>query len=173
MRDTRHSQNGTSQKARSKAHGYLLASAVVFAGCGSMTAPIDDTDNDRVRPTTRVFAVTVGVVELDESLCRIEVIAGTRGGDDGAYAEWRDLRARAFDPNTGDYIGNARTQQLYPNVFDADRLYRGDEERGVIDLERFRRDEGQRVMVELEFYYTAWEKGEYQDRVATVNHDCL
>ncbi len=173
MRDTRHSQNGTGQTARSKLHGYLLASAVVLAGCGSMTSPVENPSNDTPRAAAASFKVSLSVTELDESVCRIEVIASTRGGANGAYAEWRDLKASAYDPNTGEYIGISRTQQLHPDVFDGNRLYPGDEQRGTVDLERFRRDEGQQVMVELEFYYSAVENGEYQERMATITHDCL
>ena len=173
MRDAGHSSFDTGKTARSNLHGYLLASAVVLAGCGSMTEPVEDGANDTPRTAAASFKVALSVTELDESVCRIEVIAATRGGGNGAYAEWRDLKASAYDPNTGEFIGNSRTQQLHPDVFDANRLYAGEEQRGMIDLERFRRDEGEQVMVELEFYYAAVENGEYQERMANITHDCL
>lgn len=173
MRDTRHSQNGTGQTARSKLHGYLLASAVVLAGCGSMTAPIDDQPEDTRPVVAASFKVSLSVTEMDESVCRIKVTATTRGGDEAAYGLWQELKARAYDANTGDFIGNARTQQLHPEVFDADRINAGQTQWGTLNLELFRRQPGDQVVVELEFYYSAVENGGYQDRMAKTTHSCL
>jgi hypothetical protein len=173
MRDTRHSQNGTCQTARSKLHGYLLASAVVLAGCGSTTAPIDDRSNGTPHAAAASFKVSLSLTELDESVCRIEVTATTWGGETGAYGLWQELKARAYDAHTGEFIGNARTQQLHPDVFDEDRINAGQTEWGTLDLELFRREAGDQVIVELEFYYSAVENGEYQDRMAKTSHSCL
>ncbi len=173
MRDTRHSQNGTRQTARSRLHGYLLASAVVLAGCSSTTAPIDDRANDAPRATAASFKVSLSLMELDESVCRIEVTAATRGGENGSYGLWQELKGRAYDANTGEFIGNARTQQLHPDVFDEDRINAGQTQWGTLDLEWFRREAGDPVIVELEFYYSAVENGEYQDRMIKTSHSCL
>jgi hypothetical protein len=172
MRDTRHSQNGAGQTARSKLHGYLLASAVVLAGCSSTTAPIDDQTNVTRPVAAASFKVSLSVTEMDESVCRIEVTATTRGGDDGAYGVWQQLRARAYDAKTGEFIGNARTQQLHPDVFDTDRINAGQTQWGMLNLELFRREAGDQVVVELEFYYSAVENGGYQDRMAKTTHSC-
>ncbi len=174
MRDTTHSQNSTDTGGRGKLRGYLLVSAVVLAGCSSTTAPpVDDWSSDTQPVASPSFKVSLSLTELDESVCQVEVTAVTRGGGNGAYGVWQELKGRAYDARTGEFIGISRTQQLHPAVFDADRINAGQTQWGTVDLERFRRNAGDPVMVELEFYYSAVENGEYQDRMVQTTHNCL
>lgn len=172
MRDAGHSQSDTGQAAHRKLYGLLLASAVVLLGCGSTTAPVPNPGNTTASPSAAPLEVSLSVTQMDESVCRIEVTAVTRGGEKGAYAVWQELEGRAYDAITGEFIG-IRTLQLYPGVFDADRINAGQTQWGTLDLELFRREAGDPVIVDLEFYYSAVENGEYLDRMVETTHSCL
>ncbi len=150
----------------------LLMTAVGLAGCGEN--PMGPQDVTRQNPTNNAapFSLEVFIQELDEELCQVRVTAATRGGQDGSYAEWGELEGSSYDHNTREYTGVSRTQQLYPDVFDAQRMERDETQWGELDLEFYRRDEGVAVMVKLEFHYWVMEDGRREERVAKYQHSC-
>lgn len=158
---------------RNTLRGCLLMTAVGLAGCGEN--PMGPQDVTRENPTNNAapFSLEVFIHELDEELCQVRVTAVTSGGQDGSYAEWGELEGSSYDGNTGEYTGVSRTQQLYPDVFDAQRMERGETQWGELDLELYRRDEGVAVMVKLEFHYWVIEDGRREERVAKYEHSCL
>jgi hypothetical protein len=151
----------------------LLMTAVGLAGCGEN--PMGPQDVTRQNPTDNAapFSLKVLIHELDEELCQVRVTAVTRGGQDGSYAEWGELEGSSYDGNTGEYIGVSRTQQLYPDVFDAQRMETDETQWGELDLELYRRNEGTAVLVKLEFHYWVLEDGRREERVAKYEHSCL
>ncbi|MCZ6476889.1 MAG: hypothetical protein O6851_00985 [Gemmatimonadetes bacterium] len=163
MRDSRFNDNDSrgreNHSRRNTLRSCLLMTAVGLAGCGEN--PMAPQDVTREKPTNNAapFSLEVFIQELDEELCQVRVTAVTSGGQDGSYAEWGELEGSSYDHNTRGYTGVSRTQQLYPDVFDAQRMERGETQWGELDLELYRRAEGIAVMVKLEFHYWVMEDG--------------
>jgi hypothetical protein len=99
--------------------------------------------------------------------------AAAKGGENGSYAEWGDMEVRSYDANTGMLIAMSQTQQIYPDVFDERLIGSGETQWGEVDFERFRRDAGMEVLVELYLTYkVVGADGQDQEFVAQYTHSC-
>lgn len=162
------------RKARNALHGCFLMSAVTLAGCGaSVTGPSGQSELTRANPTPSPLRVRLSVEQLDDKVCQVRLTAAAMGGQTGSYAEWGDMEVRSYDANTGELISMPRTQQIYPDVFDDRLIGSGETQWGELDFERFRRDEGMEVLVELDLTYkVVGADGQDQEFVAQYTHSC-
>lgn len=155
-----------------------LMTAVAVAGCSgggsdSLTSPAPPPP-----APTSAFSLRLSVNDLDrldDQNCNIRVIAEASGGQIGAFAEWGELEGRSFDVQTGEFIGVSRVRQLSPEIFASDRIQTGEDQQGTVDLELFRREEGEPVLVELDFHYVVrgdGVSGSEDERVVNLSHKC-
>lgn len=155
---------------------WLAALSFTFTaacGDGSVAGPTEPLDRTtRARP----FTVQLDVNDLDalSDRCQVRVIADARGGSAGAFAEWDHLTGSSLDPDTGELIGVPRTQELFPDVFSHERIEAGESQQGVVDLELYRRQPDEQVVVRLQFRYRVADDGtgNRQERTTELFHTC-
>jgi len=181
MKDSRDSGNGRKggagyTRTRNALHGCFLMTAVTLAGCGaSVTGPGERPERPQDNPTASPLRVRLSVEQLDDKICQVRLTAAAKGGENGSYAEWGDMRVRSYDANTGNLIAMSQTQQIYPDVFDERLIGSGETQWGEVDFERFRRDAAMEVFVELDLTYQVigdGADGQDQEFVAKYTHSC-
>ncbi len=178
MRDSRDSGNGRKGGAgytgtRHTLRGCCLMTAVALVGCGGVTGPEERPEPRQPNPIASPLRVSVSVEQLDDKVCQVRLTAAAKGGENGSYAEWGDMEVRSYDANTGMLIAMSQTQQIYPDVFDERLIGSGETQWGEVDFERFRRDAGMEVLVELYLTYkVVGADGQDQEFVAQYTHSC-
>ncbi|MFQ5678748.1 MAG: hypothetical protein ACE5HP_04750 [Gemmatimonadota bacterium] len=153
----------------------LMMTSVALGGCSGGTTEPEPTTFQRRAPSSVPFSVTLRVDDLDRlsNRCDIRVIADAKGGGARSSAEWGKLEGSSFDALTREFVGVSRTQEIFPDVFPAGEIRPGEEQQGQIDLDWFRREEGAKVLVKLEFHYFVDEgTGAHEERIARLEHEC-
>lgn len=142
------------------AYGLALAAALgalALPGCQAET--LGPAGPRITEPTDAPFALRLRSDHIDESQCAVRVTAVAEGGRNGAHATWDELEGRSYDFETQELV-RRRTQPLYPEVFEAPTIESGNTQWGQVDLEWFRHDADEPVLVELEFHARLHERVE-------------
>lgn len=143
------------RRTRSFAVAAVVA-AMAMPGCQAET--LGPTGPRPAQRSDAPFTLLVRSDHMDESQCAIRITATATGGPDDAYAAWGELEGHSYDFDTNQQV-RSRTQMLHPDVFEAARIATGETQWGQVDLEWFRRDAAEPVLVELEFHAVLHEEG--------------
>lgn len=149
--------------------GCLLLAAFALAACSSPTEP--PPPPPPVIELNEAFTLELGLMSPPiGGACVVTITAAARGGARGTYAEWGALEAQHLDPETSEWE-DLRPQQLH-EVFLGERIMTGETQTATLDLERYRRDQGEQVTVRFRLHWVVNENGKETDRSDTLIAEC-
>lgn len=134
-----------------------LLGVLALPACSAET--VGPSGVERTERAEAPFELRLRSDHMDESNCTVRVTATAEGGGNTAHAVWGELEGRSYDFDTYELL-RSRTQPLHPDVFEAPWIRTGQTQWGQIDLEWFRRDADEPVLVELEFHARLHRAGE-------------